>query len=88
VCVCVSTCIHWSLTWILSAMYSYRSDDESDEGDSEYHRRSFLDNLADILSNYTSELVYVHMTCIQEMMVLTRLIEPVSSKHLPRPRKR
>ncbi|EPB86433.1 hypothetical protein HMPREF1544_06795 [Mucor circinelloides 1006PhL] len=40
---------------LLDAMYSYRSDDESDEGDSEYHRRSFLDNLADILSNYTSE---------------------------------
>ncbi|CAO3651025.1 unnamed protein product [Mucor fragilis] len=40
---------------LLDAMYSYRSDDESDEGDSEYHRRSFLDNLADILSDYTSE---------------------------------
>ncbi|KAK4521284.1 uncharacterized protein ATC70_011898 [Mucor velutinosus] len=40
---------------LLDAMYSYRSDDESDEGDGEYHRRSFLDNLADILSDYTSE---------------------------------
>jgi hypothetical protein len=37
-------------------MYSYRSDEESEDGDDGiYHRRSFLDNLADILSDYTSE---------------------------------
>ncbi|GAN10403.1 hypothetical protein MAM1_0352d09944 [Mucor ambiguus] len=40
---------------LLDAMYSYRSDDESEEGDSDYHRRSFLDNLADILYDQTSE---------------------------------
>ncbi|KAL0136252.1 hypothetical protein V8B55DRAFT_1566886 [Mucor lusitanicus] len=45
---------------LLDAMYSYRSDDESDEGDGEYHRRSFLDNLADILSDYTSEVRQRH----------------------------
>ncbi|KAI8643862.1 hypothetical protein BD408DRAFT_139973 [Parasitella parasitica] len=41
---------------LLDTMYNYRSDDDSDEGESNYHRRSFLDNLADILSDYTSEV--------------------------------
>ncbi|CEP14011.1 hypothetical protein [Parasitella parasitica] len=41
---------------LLDAMYNYQSDDESDEGESNYHRRSFLDNLADILSDYTSDV--------------------------------
>lgn len=38
-------------------MYSNRSDEESEEGDGldNYHQRSFLDNLADILSDYTQE---------------------------------
>lgn len=38
-------------------MYSYSDDEEEEEGGShnDYHRRSFLDNLADILSDYTQE---------------------------------
>jgi hypothetical protein len=38
-------------------MYSYDEEEEEDEDGSEdnYHRRSFLDNLADILSDYTQE---------------------------------
>lgn len=38
-------------------MYSYSDDEEEEEGGSHnnYYRRSFLDNLADILSDYTQE---------------------------------
>lgn len=41
-------------------LYDSVSDEESDERDDEihsYNRRSFLDNLADILLDYTQEYV-------------------------------
>jgi hypothetical protein len=41
-------------------MYSFGSDEESENGGDDvenYSRRSFLDNLADILSDYTQEYV-------------------------------
>ncbi|KAG2205030.1 hypothetical protein INT47_002654 [Mucor saturninus] len=47
-----------------------RSDEESEEGDGldNYHQRSFLDNLADILSDYTQDIETTTTPSIQHIL--------------------